>query len=526
MDINALAVFFSQVGDCCLLLTGIFALAWFVLSGRRALLSTNILITLTAYVCCALLVVLWHPARLVEANTLNNIANMDFDLRATDAYSREYTDASFTKWFTSKTTGALKNTRLILDHANLENSNLAAYRIIVLHYLQEDCTKPLNILAHTDGENGAALAEDLKAALNITPISKQALKPLINDLSSNEQSSRIANDLKMRLPPTWFRNYALERLYQNTKQVDQLNSLKVDKHRQDEVLLQRLKVMTILSLIGFFSGALVLLVLLIQLVRKKLKPWSSPILPDANNAICRLYSFKSVYGTVIAFLATKLAFRHYFGFDRYYNPHITQSNALETTLSIAGIYAICNGCALLYAYIFALRPNKISFLEGICFRVHSGTTGPIRMLLIGALTCLPMMTIATLSGGLSKLCGLEGTSNPIYGIEVQVAHTGDLNSIIIMYMQFLLLVPFIEEALIRGFLYSALRQRMNVLYSVLVSSIIFSALHLDISGFLTIFTIGAILALVVERTKSIVPTIFAHGLWLCFLFTSTLLVFS
>jgi membrane protease YdiL (CAAX protease family) len=415
---------------------------------------------------------------------------------------------------------------MILDHGNFENSSLSAYRIIVLHYLQEDCTRSLNILAHTEGDNGAALAEDLKAALNITPISKQALQHLDNELSSHEQSSRIANDLKMRLPPTWFRNYALEQLYQNTKQVDQLNSLKVDRRRQDDLLLQRLKVMTILSLLVFLSGAIVLLVLLIQLIRKKLKPRTTPSVPDANNEISRVYSFKSVYGTVIAFLATKLAFRHYFGFDWYYNPHITQSNALETTLSIGVIYAVSNGCALLYAYIFAMRPNKIPFLEGICFRLHSGTTGPIRMLLIGALTCLPMMTIATISSGLSKLCGLEGTSNPIYGIEVQIAHTGDLKSIAIMYMQFLLLVPFIEEALIRGFLYSALRQRMNVLCSVLVSSIFFSALHLDISGFLLIFVIGAVFALVVERTKSIVPTIFAHGLWLCALFTGTLLVFS
>ena len=70
--------------------------------------------------------------------------------------------------------------------------------------------------------------------------------------------------------------------------------------------------------------------------------------------------------------------------------------------------------------------------------------------------------------------------------------------------------PVIEEVFFRGFLYTALRKRMNILYSILISSCFFSLLHTNPLGFVPILALGMLLAYVREKTGSLVPSIGIH----------------
>lgn len=72
-------------------------------------------------------------------------------------------------------------------------------------------------------------------------------------------------------------------------------------------------------------------------------------------------------------------------------------------------------------------------------------------------------------------------------------------------------VPVGEEAFFRGFVYGTLR-RWGLVPAVALSSLYFGAVHQQIVHFLPIFALGVVLALLYERTGSIVASIAVHAI--------------
>ena len=75
----------------------------------------------------------------------------------------------------------------------------------------------------------------------------------------------------------------------------------------------------------------------------------------------------------------------------------------------------------------------------------------------------------------------------------------------------LFLTPITEELLFRGVLYQALRRRMPAGGAALLSAIVFAAMHGQIVLFIPFTVMGIILAMIYERSGSIVPTILVHA---------------
>jgi len=73
-------------------------------------------------------------------------------------------------------------------------------------------------------------------------------------------------------------------------------------------------------------------------------------------------------------------------------------------------------------------------------------------------------------------------------------------------------VPACEELLFRGFAYTALKRRLGVTGGVVVSALVFAALHASPADFAALFAVGAALAWVYEWRGSLVAPIVAHGL--------------
>jgi hypothetical protein len=73
-----------------------------------------------------------------------------------------------------------------------------------------------------------------------------------------------------------------------------------------------------------------------------------------------------------------------------------------------------------------------------------------------------------------------------------------------------ILVPVGEEMFFRGFVYGALR-RWGVAVAVALSSLFFAAVHQQVVHFLPIAVLGVILALVYERTGSLLPAMLIHA---------------
>lgn len=80
-----------------------------------------------------------------------------------------------------------------------------------------------------------------------------------------------------------------------------------------------------------------------------------------------------------------------------------------------------------------------------------------------------------------------------------------------------LVAPLVEEVVFRGFIYGGLRSKLGVTLSVIVSALVFSLAHsFSVGGSIlllapSLFLAGVALALVYERTRSLVPGMVLHA---------------
>lgn len=73
------------------------------------------------------------------------------------------------------------------------------------------------------------------------------------------------------------------------------------------------------------------------------------------------------------------------------------------------------------------------------------------------------------------------------------------------------LAPVAEEILFRGLLYRALRQQGRPYVALAVSSVLFSAIHLNQLAFIPFIVLAVILALLYERTQCLLASILTHA---------------
>src|SRR5262249_20915222 len=75
------------------------------------------------------------------------------------------------------------------------------------------------------------------------------------------------------------------------------------------------------------------------------------------------------------------------------------------------------------------------------------------------------------------------------------------------------LAPMLEELFFRGLLYGALRRRFGIPVGVVASAAVFSLLHPQLPlGFLSIFVLGAVFAVLYEWRQSLVPGMVMHAI--------------
>jgi membrane protease YdiL (CAAX protease family) len=89
------------------------------------------------------------------------------------------------------------------------------------------------------------------------------------------------------------------------------------------------------------------------------------------------------------------------------------------------------------------------------------------------------------------------------------------------------LAPIFEEVFFRGVLYNALRARLSIAIATLVSAFAFAIVHPQLpAGFLPIFGIGVVFAILFETRRSLVPSMVAHSLNNTLMLLFTILAFG
>lgn len=103
--------------------------------------------------------------------------------------------------------------------------------------------------------------------------------------------------------------------------------------------------------------------------------------------------------------------------------------------------------------------------------------------------------------------------SPLVSMSEEYANASDAfygSTFVFEFLGSVLITPILEELLHRGVVYGRLRRMMNMWPAVIVSALVFAALHFNIIQFTYAFFIGIVLALFVEKTGHIYPAILAH----------------
>jgi len=88
---------------------------------------------------------------------------------------------------------------------------------------------------------------------------------------------------------------------------------------------------------------------------------------------------------------------------------------------------------------------------------------------------------------------------------------GNWFDLLLVALFIVVLAPLAEEVLFRAFLYPPLRTRLGRNWGLLVSGLVFGAIHLNLAGFFSLALCGLILTWLYDRYQDIGVVIIAHG---------------
>ncbi len=225
------------------------------------------------------------------------------------------------------------------------------------------------------------------------------------------------------------------------------------------------------------------------------------------------YGFTKVYGVLIGWLTLESFLSPVVSFFVPYLKGGAKDPVVLALLTMV-IYLVTNLPALLLAYLIAIKPTGLGFFESVKLRWRTPTRGPFGLVMAGVLTwfaCVPLVLVSSLLA--KKFLGAEGSSSPVLTIIMEAVRSHNALAPILFIVALGVLPAICEEILFRGFIYTSLRWRFGAFASMLLSALLFSAIHMDPGAFIPLFVLGFSFAYVFERTRSLIPSMIAHCMW-------------
>ena len=142
----------------------------------------------------------------------------------------------------------------------------------------------------------------------------------------------------------------------------------------------------------------------------------------------------------------------------------------------------------------------------------------------GFFAAIPFLLIAAMiAWGLARTV-FKHIPTPQQPFEDIISQGGVLG-IVLTFIAASVVAPIVEETFFRGVLYTTLRGRMGVWGAVMLSSAMFAVVHPLPGGFLPIFALACVFALMRERTGSLLPSMVCHSVYNTVLLLVVLLLF-
>lgn len=154
-------------------------------------------------------------------------------------------------------------------------------------------------------------------------------------------------------------------------------------------------------------------------------------------------------------------------------------------------------------YFIALRPKRLSWREAGVKAFSSKDWKLIGLYSVGLLIGAVIIVVLT------SFIGNSWENSKTEAMQQNVTFF----TVLIAFISAAVISPIYEEIFYRGFLYRWLRTRMGLKGALLLSSLIFTIIHIPTYNVMPVnFFSGILFALAYERTGSIWPPVLIHGL--------------
>lgn len=214
-----------------------------------------------------------------------------------------------------------------------------------------------------------------------------------------------------------------------------------------------------------------------------------------------VWIISDIFRVILIFLSCGYAFAIMQGPFTRYIPILKNENFnMVFNTGVINVGAI----AVIFFFVVKKYGQSLQTL-GITFKK---TISSIVIGITGYVMVLPVLfVIMILTLLIIKLINYEPPVQPIVELFMEEKETTVLGFSVLFAA---ICGPIAEEIFFRGFMYSALRKKLGILGSILITSVLFSLLHTHIIGFLPIMVLGILLAYLYEKTGSIIPSITVH----------------
>lgn len=188
----------------------------------------------------------------------------------------------------------------------------------------------------------------------------------------------------------------------------------------------------------------------------------------------------------------------------YFSPQIIKDGNLFSILNTCVIDLVALSSVFYFVVLkYGYRFRRV--IQSLEFSIKKIAVG-----LFGYITALPFVfTILFFCFWILEKIGYDEPVPVVYEILSKEKRSG---LIFIFSFMIALSGPIIEEIVFRGFVYRAVRDKLGIFWGIVLSAMFFSVLHQNLVAFVSIMTIGMLMAYLYEKTGSLLVPIVVHSL--------------
>lgn len=299
----------------------------------------------------------------------------------------------------------------------------------------------------------------------------------------------------------WFRDRALQRLYELQQRSDALTALASAEQNRAQAAFYRLALIGTTPLLGSLVGIVLWLVWLYQHLRRRRQEQPIPPLTPVPWGWETLWTGMVIWFTlffVISLLLMPLV-RSLIGVL------LPLRSAMAQTLYALVNYSMMMAAGLAWLWYclrpFAKRPSD-------WLRWQGGLKGALGWGVAGYLAALPLVLLSSLIS--QALLKNQGGGNPLLEIILQ---SRDSTTFALLYVMVAVMAPFFEEILFRGFFFRSVQSYLPLGAAMGTTGLLFAIAHLNLADLLPLTVLGTVLSYIYWRSQNLGAAMILHSLW-------------